>query len=77
MEANQPTSDKPASNHPASKNWNNVQTYSMAVICLILGTAMGYLLHAPATANAARRWPRPRPLLRPAMHRTPCRTQPT
>ena len=52
MEANQPTSDKPASNHPASKNWNNVQTYSMAVICLILGTAMGYLLHAPATANA-------------------------
>ena len=39
-------------NQRDSKTWNNVQTYSMAVICLILGTAAGYLLHAPAAANA-------------------------
>ena len=36
----------------ASKSWNNVQTYTMAVICLVLGTVAGYLLHAPAVANA-------------------------
>ena len=40
------------SNPQDSKSWNNVQTYTMAVICLILGTAAGYLLHAPAVANA-------------------------
>ena|SRR5271165_2872604 len=40
-------------NHQDSKLWNNVQTYTMAVICLILGTVAGYLLHAPAAANAA------------------------
>jgi tetratricopeptide (TPR) repeat protein len=40
-------------NHQDSKSWNNVQTYTMAVICLILGTAAGYLLHAPAAANAS------------------------
>jgi tetratricopeptide (TPR) repeat protein len=39
-------------NHHDSKSWNKVQTYTMAVICLILGTAAGYLLHAPAVANA-------------------------
>jgi len=39
-------------NHQDSKSWNNVQTYTMAVICLVLGTAAGYLLHAPAVANA-------------------------
>jgi cytochrome c-type biogenesis protein CcmH/NrfG len=39
-------------NHQDSKSWNNAQTYTMAVICLILGTAAGYLLHAPAVANA-------------------------
>jgi len=40
------------SNPQDSKSWDNVQTYTMAVICLILGTAAGYLLHAPAVANA-------------------------
>ncbi len=29
--------------------WSNAQTYTMAAICLILGIAAGYLLHAPAT----------------------------
>jgi cytochrome c-type biogenesis protein CcmH/NrfG len=40
-------------NHQDSKSWNNVQTYTMAVICLVLGTAAGYLLHAPAVADAS------------------------
>lgn len=35
-----------------AKTWNNVQTYSMAVICLVLGIAAGYLLHAPVAASA-------------------------
>jgi len=35
-----------------SKTWTNTQTYSMAVISLILGIAAEYLLHAPATAAA-------------------------
>jgi len=34
-----------------SKFWSDAQTYSMAVICLILGIAAGYLLHAPAVAS--------------------------
>lgn len=34
------------------KSWNNAQTYGMAVICLMLGIAAGYLLHAPAMANS-------------------------
>jgi cytochrome c-type biogenesis protein CcmH/NrfG len=38
-------------NHQDSKSWNSIQTYSMAVTCLILGIAAGYLLHAPAAAN--------------------------
>jgi cytochrome c-type biogenesis protein CcmH/NrfG len=33
--------------------WNNAQTYSMAVICLVLGIAAGYLLHAPAAASGS------------------------
>ena len=36
-----------------SKFWSNAQTYSMAVICMILGIAAGYLLHAPAVASPA------------------------
>ena len=32
------------------KFWSSAQTYGMAVICLILGIAAGYLLHAPAVA---------------------------
>lgn len=31
--------------------WNNVQVYSMATICLLLGVVAGYLLHAPVVAN--------------------------
>jgi tetratricopeptide (TPR) repeat protein len=38
-------------NDQSLKSWNNVQTYSMAVICLILGIAAGYLLHAPVAAS--------------------------
>jgi cytochrome c-type biogenesis protein CcmH/NrfG len=30
------------------KLWTNVQTYTMAAICLSLGVAVGYLVHAPA-----------------------------
>lgn len=33
------------------KFWNNAQAYGMAVICLLLGIAAGYLLHAPAVAS--------------------------
>ena len=33
------------------KFWNNAQAYGMAVICLLLGVAAGYLLHAPAVAS--------------------------
>jgi len=33
------------------KYWNNVQTYGMAVTCLVLGIAAGYLLRAPAVAS--------------------------
>lgn len=33
-----------------SKQWNTAQTYTMAVICLVLGIVAGYLLHAPASA---------------------------
>jgi|SRR5579859_1111724 len=29
------------------KSWNNTQAYTMATICLVLGIAAGYLLHAP------------------------------
>jgi cytochrome c-type biogenesis protein CcmH/NrfG len=36
-----------------SEFWSNAQTYSMAVICLMLGISAGYLLHAPAVAGAA------------------------
>src|SRR5208337_3267814 len=38
-------------NDQDSKSWNNVQTYGMAITCLILGIAAGYLLHAPAAAT--------------------------
>jgi cytochrome c-type biogenesis protein CcmH/NrfG len=33
------------------KFWSNAQTYGMAIICLLLGVAAGYLLHAPAVAS--------------------------
>lgn len=31
--------------------WSNTQAYTMAAICLILGVAAGFLLHAPAVAS--------------------------
>ena len=34
-----------------SKFWSKGQAYGMAVICLLLGIAAGYLLHAPAVAS--------------------------
>ena len=33
------------------KFWSNAQAYGMAIICLLLGIAAGYLLHAPAVAS--------------------------
>lgn len=38
-------------NEQDPKFWSNAQTYGMAVICLLLGIAAGYLLHAPALAS--------------------------
>ena len=35
------------------KVWNDAQAYGTAVICLLLGIAAGYLLHAPAVVNLA------------------------
>jgi tetratricopeptide (TPR) repeat protein len=32
--------------------WTNTQSYGMAVICLLLGIAAGYLLHAPAVESS-------------------------
>ena len=31
--------------------WSNAQTYGMAIICMVLGVAAGYLLHAPSVAS--------------------------
>lgn len=36
-----------------ARPWNNVQVYSMAAICLLLGVVAGYLLHAPVVATSA------------------------
>ena len=38
-----------ASDH--SKLWSATQTYTMAVICLILGSLVGYLMHSPEAAR--------------------------
>jgi len=35
------------------KLWKPAQTYTMAVICLILGILVGYLVHAPAASSAS------------------------
>jgi tetratricopeptide (TPR) repeat protein len=32
--------------------WSNTQAYGMAIICMLLGIAAGYVLHAPAVASA-------------------------
>ncbi len=36
-----------------NKTWNNVQTYGMAVTCMVLGIAAGYFLHAPVEAKSS------------------------
>lgn len=36
-----------------TKFWSAAQVYTMAVICLILGIAFGYLLRTPGTATAS------------------------
>ncbi len=33
--------------------WSNTQTYATAVICMILGTAVGFLLHSPEEARSS------------------------
>jgi len=54
-----------ASDQQNPKLWNSTQAYTMAVICLILGTAVGYLLNPPKPAGsgvpAAAMTPRPAP----------------
>lgn len=34
------------------RSWNTLQVYGMATVCLILGIAVGYLLHAPVVASS-------------------------
>jgi cytochrome c-type biogenesis protein CcmH/NrfG len=34
------------------KFWSNTQAYTMGAICMILGVAVGYLVHAPAVAGS-------------------------
>jgi len=36
-----------------AKFWSNAQTYIMALTCLLLGIAAGYLLHSPAAAGSS------------------------
>lgn len=31
--------------------WSNVQAYALAAICLVVGIALGYLIHGPARQN--------------------------
>ena len=40
-----------SSDHQPAR-WSNAQTYTMAVICLMLGIVAGFLLHSPADASA-------------------------
>ena len=42
-----------ATSDRSSQAWNNAQAYGMAVVCLILGIAVGYLVHAPVAASAS------------------------
>jgi tetratricopeptide (TPR) repeat protein len=35
------------------RSWNTLPVYGMATVCLILGIAVGYLLHAPVVAGSA------------------------
>lgn len=54
-----------ASDQQNPRLWNSAQAYTMAVICLILGTVVGYLLNQPKEASsgvpAAAVTPRPIP----------------
>jgi len=54
-----------ASDQQNPRLWNSARAYTMAVICLILGTAIGYLLNPPKEARssvpAAALTPRPVP----------------
>lgn len=34
------------------KSWSSAQAYVLAIICLVLGIVVGYLLHAPSQAEA-------------------------
>ncbi|MGI9104268.1 MAG: tetratricopeptide repeat protein [Terriglobales bacterium] len=36
------------------KHWANTHVYMLAAICLVLGVAAGYLLHAPSTGTRTR-----------------------
>jgi cytochrome c-type biogenesis protein CcmH/NrfG len=36
------------------KLWSSVQAYGLAITCLLLGVAVGYLVHPPSTTAAAR-----------------------
>ena len=47
----EPSEETIAVSDQDSKFWSSAQTYTMAVICMILGIAAGYLLHAPAVAS--------------------------
>jgi cytochrome c-type biogenesis protein CcmH/NrfG len=40
--------------HQDAKFWNNAQPYGMAIICLLLGIAAGYLLRVPAVVSPPR-----------------------
>jgi cytochrome c-type biogenesis protein CcmH/NrfG len=35
-----------------AKFWSNAQSYTMAGICMMLGLAVGYVMHAPAVASS-------------------------
>jgi len=37
---------------PQPKPWTGVQVYTMATICLLLGVAVGYLIHSPSLASS-------------------------
>ena len=44
-----------------SKFWSAAQTYTMAVICLVLGVAVGYLVRSPKLATSVPAMTTPRP----------------
>jgi len=42
---------EPSDQNP--KFWSNAQTYTMAVVCLVLGMVAGYVVHSPAAASSS------------------------